>query len=147
MTCSSASATSCPSPGGLVAGTVQDANTGQGAVDATVTDASEPGRRRHRPSQPPKIPDLPDGYYSLFVPGPGKHTLTAAKFDYAPATQTVNVRAHAAVEANYRLSAGRLQVTPGSITASADLGGVVTRTLTVTNTGTRAGHAPDRRPG
>lgn len=122
-------------PGGLVSGTVQDANTGQGAVAATVTDDSD-RQAQAQAVATPEDPDLTGGYYSLFVPGPGKHTLTAAKFGYAPASQTVNVRAHAAVEANYRLSAGRLQVTPAAITASVGLGGVVTRTLTVTNTGT-----------
>ena len=122
-------------PGGLVTGTVQDANTGQGAVAATVTDDSD-RQAQVQAVATPEDPDLSDGYYSLFVPGPGRHTLTAAKFDYAPAAQTVNVRAHGTVEANYRLSAGRLQVTPAAITASVGLGGVVSRTLTVTNTGT-----------
>ncbi len=122
-------------PGGLVTGMVQDANTGQGTVAATVTDDSD-RQAQAQAVATPEDPGLADGYYSLFVPGPGKHTLTAAKFDYDSASQTVNVRAHGTVEANYRLSAGRLQVTPGAITASVGLGGVVSRTLTVTNTGT-----------
>jgi hypothetical protein len=48
-----------PTPGGLVVGTVQDANTGQGAVDATVTDdgtlSSATRRRRRRPPRPRRI--------------------------------------------------------------------------------------------
>ena len=70
-----------PVPGGLVVGTVQDANTGQGAVDATVTDDSD-RQAQAQAVATPEDPNLADGYYSLFVPGPGKHTLTAAKFDY-----------------------------------------------------------------
>jgi N-acetylneuraminic acid mutarotase len=124
-----------PASGGLVAGTVRDANTGQGADDATVTDASSP-QVQAQTAATPEDPSLPGGYYSLFVPGPGKHTLTTAKFDYVTATKTVNVRAHSTAEADYRLTAGQLRVTPGSVTASADLGGSSTRTLTVTNTGT-----------
>jgi N-acetylneuraminic acid mutarotase len=123
-----------PTAGGLVVGTVQDANTGQGASGATVTDGSDSSVQAQTVATP-LDPNLADGYYSVFVPGSGKHNLTAAKFDYVTTPQTVNVRANAVVEANYRLKAGQLQVTPGSITASASLGGHATRTLTVTNTG------------
>jgi carboxypeptidase family protein/Kelch motif protein len=124
-----------PTSGGLVVGTVQDANTGQGVVDATVTAGSDSSVQAQAVATP-LDPNLGDGYYSLFVPGTGEHTLSAAKFDYVTAPRTVNVRANSTVEANYRLKAGQLQVTPGSITASAGLGGHATRTLTVTNTGT-----------
>lgn len=124
-----------PTPGGLVVGTVRDANTGQGVVDATVTDGNGASVQAKTVATP-EDPNLGDGYYSLFVPGPGKHTLTAAKFDYVTTPRTVNVRANSTVEANYRLKAGQLQVTPGSITASVGLGGRASRTLTVTNTGT-----------
>ncbi|HEV3169591.1 MAG TPA: kelch repeat-containing protein [Actinocrinis sp.] len=123
-----------PAPGGLVVGTVQDANTGQGAVDATVTDQDDPSAQA-KTIATPEDPNLPDGYFSLFVPGPGRHVLTAAKFDYASTPQTVNVRANRAVSADYQLDAGQLRVDPGSITASVDLGGRTSRTLTVTNTG------------
>jgi N-acetylneuraminic acid mutarotase len=124
-----------PTPGGLVVGTAQDANTGQGVADATVTDDNDASVQAQAMATP-LDPNLGDGYYSLFVPGPGKHTLSAAKFDYVTTPQAVNVLANSTVEANYRLKAGQLQVTPGSITASAGLGGHASRTLTVTNTGT-----------
>jgi len=123
-----------PVPGGLVVGTAYDANTGQGAVDATVTDANHPAMRAKTVATP-EDPNLADGYYSLFVPGAGKHTLTAAKFNYVTTRQTVNVRADHAVPARLRLAAGQLRVTPGSIKASVGLGGHASRTLTVTNTG------------
>ena len=124
-----------PITGGLVVGTVQDANTGRGAVDATVADGSDSSSAQAQTVATPEDPNLADGYYSLFVPGPGPHVLTAAKFDYVATPQTVNVRAGSAVAANYRLKAGQLQVNPGSITASVGLGGHASRTLTVTDTG------------
>jgi N-acetylneuraminic acid mutarotase len=123
-----------PTPGGLVVGTVQDANTGHGAVDATVTDQSDTSVQAKTVATP-EDPYLEDGYYSLFVPGTGKHVLTAAKFEYVSTTQTADVRANSAVSANYRLKAGQLRVEPGSIAASVDLGGRTSRTLTITNTG------------
>ena len=123
-----------PVPGGLVVGTARDANNGRGAVDATVTGDQRP-RAQAQAVATSEDPNLGDGYYSLFVPGPGKHTLTAAKFNYVSARQTVNVRANGAVEADYRLAAGQLRVTPGSLKASVGLGARASRTLQVTNTG------------
>jgi len=123
-----------PTPGGLVVGTVQDANTGQGAIDATVTDQNDTTVQA-KTIATPEDPYLADGYYSLFVPGTGKHVLTAAKFDYVSTPRAVNIRANSAVGVDYWLRAGQLRVDLGSITASVDLGGRTSRTLTVTNTG------------
>jgi len=123
-----------PIPGGLVVGTVQDANTGLGAVDATVTDHGDASVQA-KAIATPQDPNLADGYYSMFVPGSGKHVLTAGKVGYVGTPQTVNVRAHSAVTADFRLKAGQLEVNPGSITASVGLGGHASRTLTITNTG------------
>jgi len=123
-----------PMPGGLVVGQVQDANTGLGAVDATVTDHDDASVQA-KSIATPEDPNFADGYYSMFVPGPGKHVLTADKTGYASTPQTVSVRAHTAVSANYRLKAGQLTVNPGSITASVGLGKHTSRTLTITNNG------------
>jgi hypothetical protein len=123
-----------PIPGGEVVGAVRDADTGQGAVDATVTDQADPSVHAQTVANP-NDPYLPGGSFSLFVPGLGRHVLTAAKVDYVSTQRSVDVRAHAAVAANYRLKAGQLRVSPGSITASVDSGGHASRTLTVTNTG------------
>jgi N-acetylneuraminic acid mutarotase len=123
-----------PTAGGLVVGTVRDANTGHGAVDATITDQDSSSAQAQTVATPDD-PNLGDGYYSLFVPGTGKHVLTADKFDYVSTPQTVNVRANSAVEADYSLKAGELRVTPGSITASVGLGKSTTTKLTITNTG------------
>ncbi|WP_438801892.1 Kelch repeat-containing protein [Catenulispora pinistramenti] len=123
-----------PIPGGVVVGTARDANTGQGAVDATVTDQDDPSVHAQTVANP-NDPYLPSGFFSLFVPGPGRHVLTAAKVDYVSTPRPVDVRAHAAVAADYRLRAGQLQVRPGPITASVGSGGHISKTLTVTNIG------------
>ncbi|WP_307795323.1 Kelch repeat-containing protein [Actinacidiphila acididurans] len=124
-----------PTPGGLVVGQVTDANTGQGAVDATVTDDKTPSVQAKTVTTPDD-PALGDGYYSLFVPGPGRHALSAAKNNYVTRSQDVQVRADSTVQARYSLKAGRLTVTPGSLDASTRWGGHTVRTLRVTNTGT-----------
>lgn len=123
-----------PIPGGLVVGTVRDANTGRGAVDATVTDNADPSVQAKSVANP-EDPYRAGGYYSLFVPGPGRHVLTAAKVAYVSTPQTVNVRANSAVPLDYWLRAGQLRVYPDSISASVDLGGRTHRTLIVANTG------------
>ncbi|MFI9384523.1 carboxypeptidase regulatory-like domain-containing protein [Kutzneria sp. NPDC052558] len=119
-----------PVAGGLVVGAARDANTGRGAVDATITDQGDSSVRAKTVATPES-----GGYYSLFVPGPGKHVLTAAKVGYSSTSRTVDVRAHNTVAADYRLEAGQLRVDPGSITASVGKNGHTTQTLTVTNTG------------
>jgi N-acetylneuraminic acid mutarotase len=124
-----------PVSGGLVVGTVQDANTGQGVSDATVTDGSDASVQAQSIATP-QDPNLGDGYYSLFTPGTGEHTLTTTKFDYSSAQRRVDVSAGSAVEGDTQLKAGRLQVNPGALTASTALGKSTTRTLTITDTGT-----------
>ena len=124
-----------PVPGGLVVGTVRDADTGQGAVDATVADLGDASVRTQTVANPTD-PRLPAGSFSVFVPGVGRHVLTASEADYVGATQSVNVRAHAAVATDYWLRAGQVQVSPGSISASVRSGGHTSRTVTIINTGT-----------
>jgi hypothetical protein len=145
-----------PVPGGLVTGTVSDANTGQGAVDATVADHADPSVQAPT-VRTPDDPALPDGHYSLFVPGAGSHRLTAAKFHYSTAAETVKVRGNSTVAASYQLAAGRLRITPGTLDATAAQGRHTTRQVRITNTGTAtatltvgeqaAGTAPDAPAG
>ncbi|WP_329454133.1 Kelch repeat-containing protein [Streptomyces sp. NBC_01497] len=124
-----------PTPGGLVVGTVKDANTGLPATAATVTDDSDPAVRTQTVATP-EDPTLDDGYFSLFTPDPGKHTLTAAKSNYADQPKALTVRADRATAVAYSLKAGRLTVTPGSIEATTPPGKQVTKKLRITNTGT-----------
>ncbi|WP_211265574.1 Kelch repeat-containing protein [Actinacidiphila oryziradicis] len=124
-----------PTPGGMAVGTVTDVNTGQGAVDATVADKSDPSVQAETVPTP-EDPNTADGFYSLFVPGAGKHVLDASKHNYTTQSDTVQVPADDTVPASYRLKAGQLQVTPGSLDASVGWGKHATRKLTVKNTGT-----------
>ncbi|MCX5400768.1 carboxypeptidase regulatory-like domain-containing protein [Streptomyces sp. NBC_00102] len=121
-----------PVAGGLLAGTVTDANTGDGVVGATVTDA--PARSATTVATPDD-PDLGDGFYWLFSDTVGNHSLTAAKSRYASATRTVRSAPDRTTEAGLALDAGRLTITPAAVDESLDWGGTGTRKLTVKNTG------------
>ncbi|MEW2546844.1 kelch repeat-containing protein [Streptomyces sp. NPDC047002] len=124
-----------PTPGGIVTGTVRDGNTGLAATGAAVAEGGHPAVRTQAVATP-EDPTLDDGYFSLFVPGPGRHTLTAAKSNYAVHSRALTVRADRTTAASYSLKAGRLSVRPGSFEAIAAPGKQVTRKLRVTNTGT-----------
>ncbi|GAB1340255.1 hypothetical protein ACE1SV_68450 [Streptomyces sp. E-15] len=124
-----------PVPGGVLTGTVTDANTGKGLIGATV--------RTDRPDGPaaPTVatagdPRLGDGAYRLFVPGSGgTATATAAKPSYATAARKVTVPADRVSAASFVLKAGRLAVRPARIDATGS-DSAVTRKVTVRNTGT-----------
>ena len=68
-----------PVPGGLVAGTVTDANTDAGVVGATVTSVDDAGRVTATTAATPDDPNLGDGFYWMFSSLTGKHPFTAAK--------------------------------------------------------------------
>jgi hypothetical protein len=121
-------------PGGMVVGTVTDANTGQGAVDTTVTDRNDPAVHATAVATPDD-PNLGDGFYSLFVPTAGGHSLTAVKSNYTALSKTVKVAADSTVSAAFKLKTGRLEMTPGPIDVSVALGKHATRKLKVRNTG------------
>ncbi|WP_079063370.1 Kelch repeat-containing protein, partial [Streptacidiphilus griseoplanus] len=121
-------------PGGMVVGTVEDANTGLGAVGARITDGSDPSVHTDTVGTPDD-PDLGDGYFSMFVPKAGKHRFTLAKSNYSDLSDKLTVRADRTVSADYRLKAGLLRVTPASVEATARQGTRATRTITVENTG------------
>ncbi|MEV4264434.1 carboxypeptidase regulatory-like domain-containing protein [Kribbella sp. NPDC049584] len=119
-------------PGGLVAGFVRDHNTGAGltgvqldggttpAVSHTTTDDSQ----------------LADGYYSLFAPT-GNVALSATGRQYAEAKQTGRVAAHRTTRLDWSLEAGRVTVTPSTVSVNAGKGPIGPRTITLTNHGTK----------
>ncbi|MDX6355029.1 MAG: hypothetical protein QOF98_1932, partial [Streptomyces sp.] len=123
-----------PTPGGMVVGTVTDANTGKGAVDATVTDQGDPAVHATAVATP-EDPNLGDGFYSLFAPGAGKHSFTAVKSNYTALSAKVNVAADRATSASYKLKAGQLEITPDSLDVSVGWGKETTRKVKVKNTG------------
>ncbi|MFF3468390.1 carboxypeptidase regulatory-like domain-containing protein [Streptomyces sp. NPDC002619] len=120
-------------PGGLVAGTVTDANTSNGLNGVTVSGPSGSGLSALTTATPDD-PGLSDGFYRLFSPA-GAQSLSAAKASYAALSQNVNVTADSTTKAVFPLKAGQLTVSPDSLNASVDWGQQATRTVTVKNTG------------
>ncbi|MGW1564055.1 carboxypeptidase regulatory-like domain-containing protein [Streptomyces sp. NPDC002144] len=121
-------------PGGLLTGTVTDANTSTGLVGATVTNKDD-SKQSAVTFATPDDPALGDGVYTLFS-SLGSHGFTAAKPHYTGLDKTVKVRADSAVGADFALGAGQVTLDKTSITASLGWGEQTTKTLTVKNTGT-----------
>ncbi|WP_237554580.1 MULTISPECIES: carboxypeptidase regulatory-like domain-containing protein [unclassified Streptomyces] len=121
-------------PGGLVVGTVADANTGAGAVGATVTNTDKPAETATTIATPDDQ-GLGDGFYSLFSTTFGSHSFSAAKPHYTSTAKAVKVSADSAVQANFKIKAGQLTVTPASISASVAWGKQSSQQLKVKNTG------------
>jgi len=110
-------------PGGLVAGTVSDANTGDPVSGAVVTD------------QAVSAATDAAGFYWLFSTPAGKHTYTTTAARYATRTSTARTVPDAVTRQNLPLRAGQLQVSPGALAVTGTLGKSVTRELRLTNTG------------
>ncbi|MEU1622481.1 kelch repeat-containing protein [Streptomyces sp. NPDC005722] len=123
-----------PVRGGVVAGTVTDANTGHGLAAAVVRAGA------HGPSAPAAPaggdPRVGDGLYRLFVPGGGSRAVIAAEPAYRTASRTVTVRPDRVVRASFRLAAGRLSFGTTGIDTTTAPGGKAVRKVTVRNTGT-----------
>ncbi|MFI5758490.1 carboxypeptidase regulatory-like domain-containing protein [Streptomyces sp. NPDC051569] len=122
-----------PTPGGLVSGTVTDANTSAGVAGATVTGADTPSQSAVTVATP-EDPNLEDGFYTLFSPL-GKHDFAAAKSRYTGLSKNVKVLADSAVAADYALKAGQLTLSAPSVDASVAWGGKTTQNLKIKNTG------------
>ncbi|HEU5437798.1 MAG TPA: carboxypeptidase regulatory-like domain-containing protein [Ktedonobacterales bacterium] len=126
-----------PVPGGLVVGTVSDANTNAGLNGATVTSTDKPAEKATTAATPDD-PNLGDGYYWMFSSLTGGHPFSATKGGYQADSQTVNVAADGSTRADFTLKAGRLSVNPTSVSQSLVLGSTGTATVTLSNTGTAA---------
>lgn len=136
-----------PTPGGLVVGTADDANTGAGVNGATISSPDSPGVMTTTMATPDD-PSINGGYYQMFVSLTGSHPITATKAPYQLATDTVNVVADSATRANFTLNAGRLAISPPAISATQVLGQTTTTPMTITNTGTApANFKLDQRTG
>ncbi|MDT0467208.1 carboxypeptidase regulatory-like domain-containing protein [Streptomyces gibsoniae] len=123
-----------PVPGGLVAGTVTDANTGQPVLGATVTSADKPAEHTMTAATPDD-PNLSDGFYWMFSSLTGTHDFTAERRHYTSATAHVDVAADAVTRTPFTLKAGRITVTPGKVGLSVPWQGKAAQTVTVKNTG------------
>ncbi|MGW3635919.1 carboxypeptidase regulatory-like domain-containing protein, partial [Streptomyces sp. NPDC005122] len=124
-----------PVRGGLVAGTVTDANTGRPVVGATVTSAAAKPAEHAMTAATPDDPNLPDAFYWMFSSLTGTHDFTAARRHYVTGAAHVGVAAAAVTRTPFALKAGRITVAPGKIGLSVPWQGKATRTVTVKNTG------------
>ncbi|TCC44666.1 peptidase S8 [Kribbella capetownensis] len=124
-----------PAGGGIVVGNVKDANTNGFVNGAVVTRDGNPAETATTVATPEDT-GLNDGFYWLYSSESGDQGFTAKAGNYVTAQQTVGVEADWVTAADYSLAAGRLSVTPGSISGNLKLpSGKVTKSFTVTNTG------------
>ncbi|WP_127361548.1 carboxypeptidase regulatory-like domain-containing protein [Actinacidiphila soli] len=136
--------------GGLVAGTVDDANTGKALSGATVSVAGTP------------TATTTDGAYELFAPASaadssGRTTLGVVDGAYTGSTAKVSVARDRVTQKDWRLGAGRISVSGGPLQVTQPLGRSTTQTVTLRNTGTAPVHVllnpqdgsytPDSHPG
>ena len=118
-------------PGGLVAGTVTDGNTGGPVNAATITGSADPGQAGTSEAS---------GFYWVFSTATGLTRFTAAAGGFASASASVDVAANAVAHQDWMLRAGRLTITPASGSVTEPLGAAKTVKVTFGNTGTRPVH-------
>lgn len=123
-----------PGPGGLLAGNVIDANTGEGLNGAKVVsdDQRSDTVLTFATSQDP---NTNDGLYLLFSSLIGSHSFTASKNTYGSQSISVNVVADQLVQQDFNLAAGRLVSSPSQLEDTVPLGNSDTLQLTLSNTG------------
>ncbi len=125
------------SRGGLVAGVVTDANTGNPVNGATVTVAA-----RHASAGTSAAigdPAIPGGFYVVFSPtGQQNVTVTGPGSGYTSASASVDITRNTVTQQNLTLQAGQLSVTPSSSSVTETLGQAGTVNLTYTNNGSSA---------
>ncbi len=122
--------------GGLLVGTVLDANTDEGVVGARVSNADESATAVSVAT--PADENLADGFYWLFDATTGEEEFTAEARNYSSATETATTVENDAVRLDFELGSAFLEWTPESIETEVVLGGSATEELTVTNTGSGA---------
>lgn len=118
-------------PGGLVVGTVSDANTGAGLTGATVENLSDGGSTT-------SVATPGNGFYSLFADG-GSTSFRASFPDYSSTTRDVTVVPGSTTRLDFALPSGSLSAAPRPLQAFVAPGTVEDRTLTLSNTGSAAG--------
>ena len=123
-------------PGGLVVGRVIDANTGAGVAGATVSLAGASTTSVATAQDT----TLGDGLYWLFTPHTGVQKLSAeqAQFGYPGSSRTMKIASGTVLDGDLSLAAGRLTVTPATVSATVAQGRSRTAVVTVRNTDTAA---------
>ncbi|MBR7837136.1 carboxypeptidase regulatory-like domain-containing protein [Actinospica durhamensis] len=122
-------------PGGLVAGVVTDANTGDVLEGATVTSASDQTQFGVTAATPDDA-GLTGGYYWLYSSHTGQTGFTVTDGQYADAAGQIDVIADGVVHQDFKLDVGRLTVGQQSLSATETLGAAKTKTVTLGNDGT-----------
>lgn len=122
--------------GGLVYGQVTDANTGDALVRATVSD-----NRGDKAETVENASDsnLPVGAYLMFAPS-GDRTITASGAGYQDASADISMADNAVVTQDFDLNAGRVGGTPGQFDVHVPVNGSLSKTITLTNSGTAPAH-------
>lgn len=123
--------------GGLIQGSISDANTHQPVDGATVQNTSAGVTDLYATAVSTATPDdrnLRDGFYWLYSPKAGQNKVTATAPRYATdkARVTVSDAVHTYSPA---LRAGLLKVKPGKVSLNTALGGKASQDITLTNTG------------
>ncbi|MFJ4930015.1 carboxypeptidase regulatory-like domain-containing protein [Streptomyces sp. NPDC088736] len=91
-----------PVSGGLAVGTVRDSRGGTGLVGATVADVRHPDATTVTVATPDDAA-VGDGFYTLFLAGPGRHVLRASASGHVTADRATGVRRDHTVRADLRL--------------------------------------------
>jgi hypothetical protein len=122
-------------PGGLVAGSVTDANTGHPVNGAAVTNDTTTGQSAVSAANSAD-PNLANGFYWMFASPAGSDKFTVSDGGYSTSNQTVNVAGNAVTHRDWSLKAGNLAVTPSSLSVSQTLGASQTKAVKFTDNGT-----------
>jgi len=123
---------SCSSlTGGLLVGSVSDANTGLGLSGATVTALADGSSTTTAPA-----PGQGDGYYTLFAAGSGSQDFQAEADLHTSLTRSATITPDAVVRLDFALPAGLLGASPRPLSASVSPGATQVVTLDITNSGT-----------
>ncbi|WP_262285792.1 carboxypeptidase regulatory-like domain-containing protein [Micromonospora sp. MA102] len=128
-----------PVTGGIVAGRVLDATTGDGVDGATVTAVAHPDAQATSVATPDDD-TIGDGYFALFAPGGGDQRFTASARNRVSSTRSVHVSADTVNRADFSLAAAALTIRPASVTRSVRLGDSEQAAFTVTNSGSAPAH-------
>ncbi len=116
--------------GGLVVGTVTDANTGAALNGVTLSAAG----RSATSVATSNDPAVPEGFYTLFVPA-GNQTVTATLAGYAPASFSLTMTTGTTVRQDVALAAGWPAASPVALASTQPLGTQRLVTLTLSNAG------------
>ncbi|MFC1442380.1 carboxypeptidase regulatory-like domain-containing protein [Streptacidiphilus sp. N1-10] len=125
-----------PLTGGLVVGTVSDANTAAAVPGSTIVDAGD--AKLTATSATVADPALKGAFYWYFSPDSGDRTVTAAMSRYTTGSAVAAVIAGRTTEADFALKAGQITASPDTVARTAAWGGTASSTVTLKNTGTAA---------